>query len=323
MVDFQSRDTRRGPTDGEDDETDEGETGDDEESAAVDTDSEATTSEPTDAADTAPGSDDTAASGGDGTETSAVDDKTEDGDGSTSEPEADSAVVERIDEAVEQSSHPAAETQDAEGTGGATERPDEGPHEDPLSETQAGDPAENTSQAETPPTADEPPAQTVSQDDAAQERQVAAAVVTVGTATEESDPTGEAVETALEATRQTVTARERLRGDYDGIQGAVDRLVGRDDVEIVVTAGGLGVAPSAQTLEAVHPLFEKALPGFEEVYRSLLFEQQGTGVIAVRATAGIAGETPVFCLPADPAAARVAIDEIIAAEAPALVAELS
>ncbi|MUV50548.1 molybdopterin-binding protein [Haloarcula sp. CBA1122] len=324
MVDFQSRDTRRGPTDGEDDETDEdeGETGDDEESAAVDTDSEAASSEPTEATDTAAENNDREASGGDGTETSAADDVTGDGDGSTSEPEADSAVAERIDEAVEQSSHPAAETQDTEGAGGA-ERPDEGPHEDPLSETQAGDPPENTSQAETPPTADEPPAQTVPRDDASQEQSVAAAVVTVGTATETGDPTGEAVETALEATGQTVTARERLRGDYDGIQGAVDRLVGRDDVEVVVTAGGLGVAPSAQTLEAVHPLFEKALPGFEEVYRSLLFEQQGTGVIAIRATAGIAGETPVFCLPADPAAVRIAIDEIIAAEAPSLVADLS
>jgi len=163
----------------------------------------------------------------------------------------------------------------------------------------------------------------VTQTDAAQEQSVAIAVVTVGTATEEGDPTGEAVETALEATGQTVTARERLRGDYDGIQEAVDRLVGRDDVAVVVTAGGLGVAPAEQTLEAVHPLFEKALPGFEEVYRGLLFEQQGTEVIAIRATAGIADGTPVFCLPADPAAARVAIDEIIAAEAPSLVAELS
>jgi molybdenum cofactor biosynthesis protein B len=319
MVDFQSRDTRRGPTDGEDDETEEGETGDDEESAAVDT----TTSEPTEAAETAAQNDDREASGGDGAETSVADDATGDGDDSTSEPEADSAVAERIDEAVEQSSHPAPETRDAEDTGEATQRSDEGPHEDPLSETQAGDPLEDTSQAETPPTADEPPARTVSQGDASQEQSVAVAVVTVGTATEAGDPTGEAVETALEAAGQAVTARERLRGDYDGIQGTVDRLVGRDDVAVVVTAGGLGVAPSAQTLEAVHPLFEKALPGFEEVYRSLLFEQQGTGVISIRATAGIAGRTPVFCLPADPAAVRIAVDEIIAAEAPRLVAELS
>ncbi|MFU1782441.1 molybdopterin-binding protein [Haloarcula japonica] len=316
MVDFQSRDTRRGSTDGEDDETDEGETGDDEESAATDTGTEATTSEPTEAADTAPENVDKAASEGDGTETSAGD-----GDDSTSEPEADSGVAERIDEAANQGtdSQPAGETQNAGGVAEQIQEPDE----DPLSETQTGTQPADTPQEASVQATDETRAQTVTQDDAPQEQSVTTAVVTVGTATEEGDPTGEAVETALEATGQTVTARERLRGDYDGIQEAVDRLVGRDDVETVVTAGGLGVAPSEQTLEAVHPLFEKALPGFEEVYRGLLFEQQGTSVIAVRATAGIADGTPVFCLPADPAAASVAIDEIIAAEAPSLVADLS
>ncbi|GGK70401.1 MogA/MoaB family molybdenum cofactor biosynthesis protein [Haloarcula sebkhae] len=325
MVDFQSRDTRRGPTDGEDDETDEGETGDDEESAAVDTDSEATTSEPTEAADTAPENDDRAASEGDRTETSAADDTAEGSEGHTSESETDDSVAQRIDEATNQStdSQPADETQNTGGVDKATQESDEAPHQDPLSEPQAPTEPADTPQEAAVQTTDETTAETVAQDDMSQEQSVAAAVVTVGTATEEGDPTGEAVETALEATGQTVTARERLRGDYDGIQEAVDRLVGRDDVEVVVTAGGLGVAPTEQTLEAVHPLFEKALPGFEEVYRGLLFEQQGAGVITVRATAGIADGTPVFCLPADPAAARVAIDEIITAEAPSLVAELS
>ncbi|RKS83855.1 molybdenum cofactor biosynthesis protein B [Haloarcula quadrata] len=321
MVDFQSRDTRRGPTDGEDDETDEDETRGDEESAAADTDDEATSSDPAEAADPAAGNDDKAPEEADSTATPVADDTAENSDEPTSKPETDSSVTDRIDEAADHSvgSQSATETQDAETAAEATQRPDE----EASAETQSATQPRDTPQEAAVQTTDATPAQTVTQTDAAQEQSVAIAVVTVGTATEEGDPAGEAVETALEATGQTVTARERLRGDYDGIQEAVDRLVGRDDVAVVVTAGGLGVAPAEQTLEAVHPLFEKALPGFEEVYRGLLFEQQGTEVIAIRATAGIADGTPVFCLPADPAAARVAIDEIIAAEAPSLVAELS
>ncbi|MDT3434482.1 MogA/MoaB family molybdenum cofactor biosynthesis protein [Haloarcula sp. 1CSR25-25] len=324
MVDFQSRDTRRGPTDGEDDETDEGETeegetGDDGESAAADTDAEATTAEPNETADAEASDDEMAASDDDSDATTAADDTAGASDGSVaSAAESETSVTARIDEAADRStdSRSAVETQD-------TERPTQGDDEDPRPETQsAGRPADTPGDG-TPPAADEPPAQTATSAEASRNRRVTVAVVTIGTATEEGDPTGEAVEAALEATGQTVTARERLRGDYDGIQGTVDRLVGRDDVEVVVTAGGLSVAQSEHTLEAVHPLFEKALPGFEEVYRSLLFEQLGTGVIAVRATAGIAERTPVFCLPADPSAARLAIDEIIAAEAPSLVAELS
>jgi len=320
MVDFQSRDTRRGPTEEEDDETEEGETGDDEESAATETDAEATTAESAEAEDTA-SNDDEIASKGDSTEAAVVDDTTGDGDESVSAAESDGSVAERIDEAADRGtdSQPAAGTQSDEGTDETTQRRDEEPHPATEAATRPAD----TPQAETVPTADETPARTATRADTSQEQRVAAAVVTVGTATEEGDPTGEAAETALEAAGQAVTARERLRGDYDGVQAAVDRLVGRDDVEVVVTAGGLGVAPTEHTLEAVHPLFEKALPGFEEVYRSLLFEHQGTGVIAVRATAGIADETPVFCLPADPGAVRIAIDEIIATEAPRLVAELS
>ena len=324
MVDFQSRDTRRGPTDGEDDETDEGETdegetdegetGDDGESAAADTDAEATTAEPNETADAEANDDEMTASDDDSDATTAAGAS----DGSVaSAAESETSVTARIDEAADRStdSRSAVETQDTEGP--------QGDDEDPRPETQsAGRPADTPGDG-TPPAADEPPAQTATSAEASRNRRVTVAVVTVGTATEEGDPTGEAVETALEATGQTVTARERLRGDYDGIQGTVDRLVGRDDVEVVVTAGGLSVAQSEHTLEAVHPLFEKALPGFEEVYRSLLFEQLGTGVISVRATAGIAERTPVFCLPADPSAARIAIDEIIAAEAPSLVAELS
>ena len=323
MVDFQSRDTRRGPTDGEDDETEEGETeesetGDDGESAAADTDAEATTAEPNETADAEASDDEMTASDDDSDATTAADDTAGASDGSVaSAAESETSVTARIDEAADRStdSRSAVETQDTEGP--------QGDDEDPRPETQsAGRPADTPGDG-TPPAADEPPAQTATSAEASRNRRVTVAVVTVGTATEEGDPTGEAVEAALEATGQTVTARERLRGDYDGIQGTVDRLVGRDDVEVVVTAGGLGVAQSEHTLEAVHPLFEKALPGFEEVYRSLLFEQLGTGVIAVRATAGIAERTPVFCLPADPSAARLAIDEIIAAEAPSLVAELS
>jgi molybdenum cofactor biosynthesis protein B len=325
MVDFQSRDTRRGPTDG-DDEAGDDETSADEESTQADTETTGGESTESAADEDVAASDDVATTEA---ETSATDD-TEATGSSPPAAERDNAVADKIDEAADRStdSQSTADQQAADPQAEETQRSDgdatpetRGTDGDTAPETQAGSQPGDTPPAEGP-TADERPEQTAPRTDAPEDERVTAAVVTVGTATAEGDPTGEAVEAALEATGQTVTARERLRGDYDGIQGAVDRLVRRDDVEVVVTAGGLGVSASEQTLEAVHPLFEKALPGFEEVYRSLLFEQQGTGVIAVRATAGIADGTPVFCLPADPAAARVGIEKVIAAEAPSLVAQL-
>ncbi|MDS0222115.1 molybdopterin-binding protein [Haloarcula sp. S1AR25-5A] len=322
MVDFQSRDTRRGSTD-EDDETDEAESSDDE-PTATDAGPEEADTAASDGTESSPeptsGDADTASAAGDATENDHSEqttetDSTSTADTGTEDPLADSSVAGRTDDAA--SADTESESPSTPGPEAAEQA--DGPTQDHQSES-ARPPSQSDQMASgTGGTAEE----TAPTADTSQEQEVTVAVVTVGTTTEDGDPTGEAVETALEATGQTVTARERLRGDYDTIQGTVDRLVERDDVAAVVTAGGLGVAPTEQTLEAVHPLFEKALPGFEEVYRSLLFEQRGTGVIAVRATAGIANGTPVFCLPAEPAAARLAIDEIIAAEAPALVAALS
>jgi len=318
MVDFQSRDTRRGPTD-EDDEDDEAGESSNDEAATTEAESEAADSAASDVADSSTEASDDAVPGSSSGKTTADDvseqaaggDSTSTADSGNAEPPIEGSVTEKIDEAASSTASEETATPDPEEADGLTQghQPESArsPSESDEIASETGGTAEQTTPAA----------------DTARKQQVAVAVVTVGTATEDGDPTGEAVETALEATGQTVTARERLRGDYDSIQGTVDRLVERDDVGVVVTAGGLGVAPTEHTLEAVHPLFEKALPGFEEVYRSLLFEQRGTGVIAVRATAGIADGTPVFCLPAEPAAARLGIEEIIAAEAPSLVADLS
>jgi molybdenum cofactor biosynthesis protein B len=152
--------------------------------------------------------------------------------------------------------------------------------------------------------------------DAAPARSVAVAVVTVGTGVEGVE---DAVAAAFESAGHTVAVRERLRGDYDTVQQVVDRLVGRSDVDVVVTAGGVGIGADEATIEAVHPLLEKALPGFGEAFRSRLFEVIGTGIVAVRTTAGVADGTLVFCLPGDPEAAVVAVEEILVAEAPELV----
>ncbi|MDS0259620.1 molybdopterin-binding protein [Haloarcula sp. S1CR25-12] len=145
------------------------------------------------------------------------------------------------------------------------------------------------------------------------------AVVVVGT---ETGHVTDTVTTAVRSAGHDVAACERLRGGYDAVQQMVESLVGREDVDAVVTVGGVGVAPDESTIEAVHPLLSKALPGFGEAFRSLLSERLGTGIVAVRSTAGVTDGTLVFCLPGDEAAAELAVSEILASEAPELVAQL-
>ncbi|MFC6974209.1 molybdenum cofactor biosynthesis protein B [Halomicroarcula sp. GCM10025709] len=151
------------------------------------------------------------------------------------------------------------------------------------------------------------------------------ALVTVGDATTpegDPNPTADRLTDSLVAAGHTVTVTRELAGGYDEVQSAVDGLVSRPDVETIVTVGGTGVAQSDVVIEAVHPLFEKVLPGFGEVVRNLLFYQAGTGVVGVRTTAGITGSSPIFCLPGERRLANRAVEAVVAAEAPALVAEL-
>jgi molybdenum cofactor biosynthesis protein B len=145
------------------------------------------------------------------------------------------------------------------------------------------------------------------------------AVVTVSsTRSLDDDPAGDAIVAAFEAEGHETVTRELLRDSYDGIQEAVEALSRRDDVDCVVTTGGTGVTPDDVTVEAARDIFAKRLPGFGELFRRLSYDEVGTRVVGTRATAGLVGGVPVFCLPGSENAARLGAEEVIVHEAPHL-----
>lgn len=145
------------------------------------------------------------------------------------------------------------------------------------------------------------------------------AVVTISSSREiDEDSAGEAIGEIVESGGHTVVVRELINDDFDAVQGTIDRLVNRGDTDCVITTGGTGVTPDDVTIEAARPLFGKHLPGFGELFRQLSREEIGTRVVGTRATAGIAGSVPVFCLPGSENAARLGTEAIIIEEAPHL-----
>lgn len=349
MVDFQSRDTRRGPSD---DEADDEESEDEADGDVTDAETEpADEREPSDPEPNAADRDEEESPAGDAQSPSETTEPTgpanrESGrrtdeagatgerdplatDASPSDPA--STTTDQTAETRQGSAEPAT---GVSGTGSTAAEPEQGGQVDGTSAATGRSTETGQAAATDEPQTDTAGAADREQSAAAADHEevtgadnapipVDVAVVTIGTTDEHGgDPVGESLVATLEADGHTVATVERLRGDYDGVQQAVDTLVGRDDVETVVTAGGLGLDPADATIEAVHPLFEKALPGFGEAYRSLLSEHIGTGIVAVRATAGLADGVPVFCLPGDEQAARFGVEEIVTTEAGRLVAEL-
>jgi len=146
------------------------------------------------------------------------------------------------------------------------------------------------------------------------------AVLTVSsTRAVKEDASGDAIAELCEGAGHGVSTRELVSDDHDRIQNAVDTLTRRRDVDLVITTGGTGVTPDDVTPEAVEALFEKPLPGFGELFRRRSEDDVGTRVVATRATAGIAGGTPVFCLPGSEDAVRLGTEEIVLEEAGHLV----
>ena len=128
------------------------------------------------------------------------------------------------------------------------------------------------------------------------------------------DPSGDAIVAAVEDAGHEVPIREIVTDDYDGVQGTVDTMVDREDVDAVVTTGGTGVTPDDVTVDAVSPLLDKRLPGFGELFRRLSYDEIGTRVVGTRAVAGASEGVLVFCLPGSENAARLGIEEVILPE---------
>lgn len=146
------------------------------------------------------------------------------------------------------------------------------------------------------------------------------AVVTVSTSRSvDDDPAGDAITDLVEDAGHDVAMRELVADDHDRVQKTVNNIVGRDDVDVVVTTGGTGVTPDDVTIEAVSTLFEKELPGFGELFRRLSYDEIGTKVVGTRATAGVTDGVVVCCLPGSENAVRLGVDEIVLEEAGHLV----
>lgn len=183
---------------------------------------------------------------------------------------------------------------------------------------ETGDDREETEVTDEKP-ADTARTETTDQQDDATTEETETLVYAIVTVTDErtltADATGDAVAERVERAGDAVATRELIAPSYDTIQSTLDGLVGRRDVDAIVTVGGTGVGPDDVTVEAAEALFDKHLPGFGELFRVLSHEQEGTAVVRNRTTAGIIDGAPVFCLPGDTDAARRGVEEIVLDEA--------
>jgi molybdopterin adenylyltransferase len=154
-------------------------------------------------------------------------------------------------------------------------------------------------------------------------RQLGWAVLTVTSSrTFADDKSGDSIDALLAGAGHQRVERRILVDDVSAITLAVDELLERSDVDVIVISGGTGVSPSDVTPDAVMPLLERELDGFGELFRALSFAQIGSSALLSRALGGTARGRAVFVLPGSPAAVELGMERLVLPVAPHLIGQL-
>jgi molybdenum cofactor biosynthesis protein B len=125
----------------------------------------------------------------------------------------------------------------------------------------------------------------------------------------------------IEEAGHVVALRDLRTDDAEQIEAAVRAAAAREDVDLVLTTGGTGIAPRDMAYDTLREVLDSEIPGFGELFRWLSYAEIGSATILSRAIGGLLDGKVVLALPGSPKALRLAMDEIVLKEAGHLVGQ--
>ncbi|MBI4608993.1 MAG: molybdenum cofactor biosynthesis protein MoaB [Candidatus Rokubacteria bacterium] len=155
-------------------------------------------------------------------------------------------------------------------------------------------------------------------------RSVGCFVLTVSdTKTPETDTSGRLIRELLEKAGHTVKGSTIVKDEPVQVQAVIRAQCADPAVQVMILAGGTGIASRDSTFEAVEALLDKRLAGFGELFRFLSYQEIGAAAMLSRAQAGVSQGRIIFSLPGSPNACRLAMEKLIVPELGHLVREAS
>ena len=143
-------------------------------------------------------------------------------------------------------------------------------------------------------------------------RSLKIAVLTVSdTRDEDSDTSGKLLADRLVRDGHVLAGRVIVTDDVREIQKQMKDWIDAAGVEVIISTGGTGLTGRDVTPEAVRPLFDKAIEGFDVLWHMTSFQSVGLSTLQSRACAGLANGTLIFCLPGSNGACKDGWDKII------------
>ena len=141
------------------------------------------------------------------------------------------------------------------------------------------------------------------------------AVVTMsdkGSRGKREDSSGKLLQELLQAEGYALQAYTIVPDDQEIIIKTLLDLIDSRKIDLIVTTGGTGVAPTDVTPEAMQGVIEKDIPGMAEAMRAASLQKTPHAVLS-RARAGIRGKSLIINLPGSKKAARENIEVLLAA----------
>jgi molybdenum cofactor biosynthesis protein B len=99
--------------------------------------------------------------------------------------------------------------------------------------------------------------------------------------------------------------------EITAIREAVLKAIRENDLQALLITGGTGITRKDVTIEAVKPLFAKEMTAFGAIFAQLSYEEIDAAAMLSRASAGVIGETVVFCMPGSKKACQLACKALI------------
>ncbi len=146
-------------------------------------------------------------------------------------------------------------------------------------------------------------------------RNAKVAVITLSNSrTAREDESGDTIQKLLEENGHTVGVRKLIADNRTVLRAPLRELTRQKDVQVIITTGGTGIAPSDITIETVKGMIEKEMPGFNSLFMLLSYQQAKSAAMLSRALAGTLKGKAVFCLPGSPRACKLATETLILPE---------